>query len=48
VAEDRFIALCDGCTACAPTCLEAVIRLDGDRRPISRMHGANQIVISIR
>ncbi len=38
--EDRFLALCDGCAACAPACPEHVIRLDGERRPVLRFeHG---------
>lgn len=40
IAEARFAALCDGCAACAPSCPERVIRLDGDRRPVLRFeHG---------
>lgn len=38
--EDRFLAACDGCAACAPACPERVIRLDGERRPVLRFeHG---------
>lgn len=40
IEEARFLALCDGCAACAPACPETVIRLDGDRRPVLRFeHG---------
>lgn len=40
VDEDRFLALCNGCTACAQACPERVIRIDGDRRPVLRFeHG---------
>lgn len=40
IEEARFLALCDGCAACAPACPETVIRLDGERRPVLRFeHG---------
>ncbi|NLH82641.1 MAG: ferredoxin-type protein NapF [Phyllobacteriaceae bacterium] len=40
IEEERFLAACDGCAACAPACPETVIRHDGEHRPVLRFeHG---------